>query len=84
MMTGSQRWDYGTWMLNAIADRNKIQRRASTSREPNPNDIFKYDIRSSKREGDCKVYNRKNGKVLFEAESYDEARRVLEERFSGA
>lgn len=84
MMSGSQRWDYGTWMLNAIAEREKGKRRAKTAREPNPNDIFKYDIRSTKREGDCKVFNRKNGKVLFEAESYDEARRVLEERFSGA
>ena len=66
-------------MLKAFAERNRKQR--VKQRLPQPGDIFKYGITTEKTEGDVKVYNRKSGKVLFEAESYDEARRVLEEEY---
>lgn len=78
-MTNQQRWRYGDWMLKAKAEAKQKQRRRPV--KPQPGDIFKYEITKDKNEGDVQVYSRKDGKVLFEAESYDEARRVLEEQY---
>lgn len=78
MMTGKQRWDYGTWLINAKVDARKKQKHGA--RRPGPTDIFKYDVKE--RNSDYFGYNRNNGKVIFEAESYDEAKRVLEELYS--
>lgn len=77
-MTGPQRWAHGTWMLNAIIETKEKQRRKQ--RDPMPTDIFKYDVKM--RNENFVGYNRNNGRVIFEAESYDEARRVLEELYS--
>lgn len=77
-MTGPQRWKYGDWMLKAMAEAKKKQR--NRKRDPQPNDIFKYDVKM--RNENFVGYNRNNGRVIFEAESYDEARRVLEELYS--
>lgn len=78
MMTGPQRWNYGDWMLKAMAEAKKKQR--SPQRSSQPTDIFKYDVKLKNE--DYVGYNRNNGRVMFEAESYDEARRVLEELYS--
>lgn len=78
MMTGPQRWNYGDWMLKAMAETRKKQRRPQHN--PQPTDIFKYDVKL--KDEDYVGYNRNNGHVMFEAESYDEARRVLEELYS--
>lgn len=78
MMTGSQRWNYGDWMLKAMAEAKKKQR--SQHHDPQPTDIFKYGVKL--KDEDYVGYNRNNGRVIFEAESYDEARRVLEELYS--
>lgn len=78
MMTGPQRWKHGDWMLKAMAEAKEKQRRKK--RDPIPTDIFKYDVKM--RNEDFVGYNRNNGRVIFEAESYDEARRVLEELYS--
>ena len=77
-MTGKQRWDYGEWMLRAIANKQYKQRHP----EPKPcyHDIHKVGITDDSK-GDVQVYRRINGELLFEAESYDEARRVLEEEY---
>lgn len=78
MMTGPQRWNYGDWMLKAMAEAKKKQR--SQQHTSQPTDIFKYDVKL--KDEDYVGYNRNNGRVMFEAESYDEARRVLEELYS--
>lgn len=78
MMTGPQRWNYGDWMLKAMAEAKKKQR--SPQHDPRPTDIFKYGVKL--KDEDYVGYNRNNGRVMFEAESYDEARRVLEELYS--
>ena len=78
MMTGPQRWNYGDWMLKAMAETKKKQRRPQ--HDPHPTDIFKYGVKLKNE--DYVGYNRNNGHVIFEAESYDEARRVLEELYS--
>lgn len=78
MMNGSQRWNYGDWMLKAIADKKRKQRQRPS--KPQPNDIFKYGI-SDPGKDVVKVYNRKNGQDLFEVESYDEAQRLLNEEY---
>lgn len=77
-MTGQQRWNYGDWMLKAMAEAKRKQKRPP--RKPDPNDIFNYGI--SLKNDSFIGYNRNTGKKLFEAESYDEARRVLEEHYS--
>ena len=77
-MTGPQRWAHSVWMLNAKAETKRKQRKPK--REPYPTDIFKYDVKM--RDEDFVGYNRNNGHVIFEAESYDEAKRVLEELYS--
>lgn len=77
-MTGPQRWNYGTWMLNAMVDAKRKQ--MARKRDPQPTDIFKYDVKMKNE--NFVGYNRNNGRVIFEAESYDEARRVLEELYS--
>lgn len=76
-MTRPQRWHYGTWMLNAKIEAKEKQRR---KRNQMPTDIFKYDVKM--KDENFVGYNRNNGRVIFEAESYDEARRVLEELYS--
>ena len=78
IMTGPQRWNYGTWFLNARADALTKQR--PPMRNPAPTDIFKYDVKIKNE--NYVGYNRNNGRVIFEAESYDEAKRVLEELYS--
>lgn len=78
MMTGPQRWNYGDWMLKAMAETRKKQR--SPQYNPQPTDIFKYGVKL--KDEDYVGYNRNNGRIMFEAESYDEARRVLEELYS--
>lgn len=78
MMTGEQRWNYGDWMLKAIADTKRKQRREPV--KPHPNDIFKLGIGINKKD-EVEVYNRKNGRALFEVESYDEAQRLLNEEY---
>ena len=78
-MTGSQRWKYGDWMLKAYADKNRKQRIGQMA--PQPSDIFKFGISHDEKKDKVKVYNRKNGKDLFEVESYDEAQRLLHEEY---
>lgn len=76
MRTGKQLWNYGDWMLKAFAERNRKQRSKQHSQ---PEDIFKYGV--GMRDDDFVGYNRNTGKVIFEAESYDEARNVLNELY---
>lgn len=76
MKTGEQLWNHGTWMLNAIANREHTKR---WYRKPESTDIFNFGI--SLKEGDFVAYNKNNGKIAFEAESYDEAQKVLEELY---
>lgn len=76
MRTGQQLWNHGDWMLKAFAERNRKQRKKHNSQ---PEDIFKYGVRL--RDNDFVGYNRNTGKILFEAESYDEARNVLNELY---
>lgn len=78
-MTGSQRWKYGDWMLKAYAEKNRKQRIKLQSAQPG--DIFKFGISHNEDKDEVKVYNRKNGKDLFEVESYDEAQRLLHEEY---
>lgn len=78
-MTGSQRWKYGDWMLKAYAEKNRKQRIKRQSAQPS--DIFKFGISHNEKKDEVKVYNRKNGKDLFEVESYDEAQRLLHEEY---
>ncbi len=76
MKTGSQLWNYGDWMLKA--EYSKKRKAKKGTKDPMPGDIFKFGI--TQLGDDVKVYNRNNGIILFEAESYDEAQRVLRER----
>jgi hypothetical protein len=78
-MTGSQRWNYSDWMLKAYAEKNRKQRMRQGSTQPS--DIFKFGISHNEDKDEVKVYNRKNGKDLFEVESYDEAQRLLHEEY---
>lgn len=78
-MTGSQRWKYGDWMLKAYAEKNRKQRTKQSA--PQSSDIFKFGISHNEDKDEVKVYNRKNGKDLFEVESYDEAQRLLHEEY---
>lgn len=77
-MTNSQRWRYGDWMLKAKAEAKRKQRKKPAS--PQPNDIFKFGISDPEKDV-VTVYDRKNGKQLFEVESYDEAQRLLNEEY---
>ena len=78
-MTGSQRWKYGDWMLKAYAEKNRKQRTKQSA--PQSSDIFKFGISHYEDKDEVKFYNRKNGKDLFEVESYDEAQRLLHEEY---
>jgi len=78
-MTGSQRWKYSDWMLKAYAEKNRKQRTKQSA--PQPGDIFKFGISHNEKKDEVKVYNRRNGKDLFEVESYDEAQRLLHEEY---
>lgn len=75
---GKQLWDYGTWMMNA-----QLETKRKKSKKPTqhmPHDIFNVGI--TILQDDVMVYNRNSGRILFEAESYDEAQRVLMEEYS--
>jgi hypothetical protein len=78
-MTGSQRWNYSDWMLKAYAEKNRKQRIKQSA--PQSSDIFKFGISQNEDKDEVKVYNRKNGKDLFEVESYHEAQRLLHEEY---
>lgn len=78
MRSGKQLWDYRTWMMNA-----QLETKRKKSREPRehaPHDIFNVGI--TMLQGDVMVYNRNSGRILFEAESYDEAERLIQEEYS--
>jgi len=78
MRSGKQLWDYGTWMMNA-----QLETKRKKSREPRehaPHDIFNVGI--TMLQDDVMVYNRNSGRILFEAESYDEAERLIQEEYS--
>ena len=78
MRTGEQLWNYGDWMMKAEVEKRRKQKRSAKT--PAPTDIFKYDVKV--KDEAFVGYNRNNGHVMFEAESYDEAKRVLEELYS--
>ena len=83
MRTGEQLWNHGNWMLNAEYEKKRKDRKNMIRvTEPNPNDIFKFGVTTLG--DDVKVYNRNSGVILFEAESYDEAQRVLREQFEAS
>lgn len=78
MRSGKQLWDYGTWMMNA-----QLETKRKKSREPRkhaPHDIFNVGI--TMLQDNVMVYNRNSGRILFEAESYDEAERLIQEEYS--
>ena len=78
MMTNPQRWRYGDWYLKAVAETKRKQRQQP--QPPQPKDIFKYGISDPDKDV-VNVYNRKNGRNLFEVESYDEGQRLLNEEY---
>lgn len=78
MRSGKGLWNHGEWMFNAMME---TKRKQKNKRLPTQTDIFKYGV--GLRNGEDFVgYNRNTGKVIFEAENYDEARHVLDELYS--
>ena len=75
--SGKQLWDYGTWMMNAELETKR--KKSKKPKQHSPHDIFNVGITTL--QDDVMVYNRNSGRILFEAESYDEAERLIREEY---